>query len=151
MNHYHKTTTAGFFALGGPVLGVGGAQEKQGRTLQVCLSSSPNTHSTHVFICPCVSVTTCSGVVFLLSNNFSQVGSRSWQTDCRRSWTVYSRILCRSRSWMCQCRGSWWKSCSLSLAGVRRQHGWTCIFPVPQILEQSVEVVRALSDPGEDC
>ena len=24
-------------------------------------------------------------------------------------------------------------------------------FPVPQILEQSVEVVRALSDPGEDC
>ena len=29
-------------ALGGPVLGVGGAQEEQGRTLQVCLSSSPN-------------------------------------------------------------------------------------------------------------
>ena len=35
--------------LGGPVLGVGGAQEEQGRTLQVCLSSSPNTHSTYVF------------------------------------------------------------------------------------------------------
>ena len=30
MNHYHKTTTAGFFALGGPVLGVGGAQDEQG-------------------------------------------------------------------------------------------------------------------------
>ena len=36
-------------ALGGPVLGAGGAQEEQGRTLQVCLSTSPNTHSTHVF------------------------------------------------------------------------------------------------------
>ena len=44
-------------ALGGPVLGVGGAQEEQGRTLQVCLSSSPNTHSTYVFIYLCVSVT----------------------------------------------------------------------------------------------
>ena len=44
-------------ALGGPVLGVGGLQEEQGRTLQVCLSSSPNTHSTYVFIYPCVSVT----------------------------------------------------------------------------------------------
>ena len=30
-------------ALGGLVLAVGGAQEEQGRTLQVCLSSSPNT------------------------------------------------------------------------------------------------------------
>ena len=40
-------------ALGGPVLGVGGAQEEQGRTLQVCLSSSPNTHPTYVFIYPC--------------------------------------------------------------------------------------------------
>ena len=28
---------------------MGGAQEEQGRTLQVCLSSSPNTHSTFVF------------------------------------------------------------------------------------------------------
>ena len=44
-------------ALGGPVLGVGGAQEEQGRTMQVCLSSSPNTHSTYVFIYPFVSVT----------------------------------------------------------------------------------------------
>ena len=44
-------------ALGGPVLGAGGAQEEQGQTLQVCLSSSPNTLSTYVFICPCVSVT----------------------------------------------------------------------------------------------
>ena len=33
-----------------PVVGVGGAQEEQGRTLQVCLSSSPNTLSTFVFI-----------------------------------------------------------------------------------------------------
>ena len=43
-------------ALGGPVLGVEGAQEEQGRTLQVCLSSSPNTHSTYVFhlsLCQC--------------------------------------------------------------------------------------------------
>ena len=49
-------------ALGGPVLGVGGAQEEQRRTLQVCLSSFPNTHSSCVFICPCVSVTmnTCA-------------------------------------------------------------------------------------------
>ena len=37
-------------ALGGPVLGAGGAQEEQGRTLQVCLSTSPNTLSTYVFI-----------------------------------------------------------------------------------------------------
>ena len=44
-------------ALGGPVLGAGGAQEEQGRTLQVCLSTSPNTHSAHVFIFLCVSVT----------------------------------------------------------------------------------------------
>ena len=44
-------------ALGGPVFSVGGAQEERGRTLQVCLSSSPNTHSTYVFIYPCVSVT----------------------------------------------------------------------------------------------
>ena len=44
-------------ALGGPVLGVGGAQEEQGRTLQVCLSTSPNTRSAHVFIFLCVSVT----------------------------------------------------------------------------------------------
>ena len=44
-------------ALGGPVLGAGGAQEEQGRTLQVCLSSSPNTLSTYVFIYPCVSET----------------------------------------------------------------------------------------------
>ena len=44
-------------ALGGLVLGAGGAQEEQGRTLQVCLSTSPNTHSAHVFIFLCVSVT----------------------------------------------------------------------------------------------
>ena len=44
-------------ALGGLVLGAGGAQDEQGRTLHVCLSSSPNTLSTYVFIYPCVSVT----------------------------------------------------------------------------------------------
>ena len=32
-----------------------------------------------------------------------------------------------SRSWMCQCRRSWRKSLRLSLAGARRQHGWTCM------------------------
>ena len=44
-------------ALGGPFLGAGGAQEEQGRTLQVCVSTSPNTHSAHVFIFLCVSAT----------------------------------------------------------------------------------------------
>ena len=48
----------------------------------------------------------CSSVVFLLSSNLSQVGSRSW---------------------MCQCRRSWRTSLRLSLAGARRQHGWTCM------------------------
>ena len=28
---------------------------------------------------------------------------------------------------MCQCRRSWRKSLRLSLAGARRQHGWTCM------------------------
>ena len=53
------TSESGPLANNAPltVLGVGGAQEEQGRTLQVCLSSSPNTRSTHVFIHPCVSVT----------------------------------------------------------------------------------------------
>ena len=32
-----------------------------------------------------------------------------------------------SRSWICQCRRSWRKSLRLSLAGARRQHGWTCM------------------------
>ena len=32
-----------------------------------------------------------------------------------------------SRSWMCQCRRSWRRSLRLSLAGARRQHGWTCM------------------------
>ena len=47
---------------------MGGAQEEQGRTLQVCLSSSPNTHSTYVFIYPCVSQCgRCEGVQGVLT------------------------------------------------------------------------------------
>ena len=47
-------------ALGGPVLGAGGAQEEQeGGTLQVCLSTSLNTHSTHVFIFWVILAYTC--------------------------------------------------------------------------------------------
>ena len=40
-------------ALGGPVLGAGGAQEEQGRTLQVCLSTSKHTFYTrfHFSVC----------------------------------------------------------------------------------------------------
>ena len=57
-----------------------------------------------------------------------------------------------SRSWMCQCRRSWRKSLRLSLTGVRRQHGWTCIFgpgqivdvPVPQVMEETVEAAMLL-------
>ena len=117
------------------------------RTLQVCLVYL----TVALWMAPLVNLARhtllFSGVVFLLSNNFSQVGSRSWQTHCRRSWTVCSRILLGSRSWMFQCQRSWWKSWSLSLTGVRRD----VHFLVPQILEQSVEVVRALSDPGADC
>ena len=52
----------------------------------------------------------------------------TFQTHCRRFWTVCSRILWGSRSCMCQRQRSWWKSWSLSLTGVRRQHKWTCIF-----------------------
>ena len=65
-----------------------------------------------------------------------------------------------NRSWMCQRQRSWWKSWSLSLTGVRRQHGWTWVepvayrrqatarvdvhFPVPQIQEKIVEVIRVI-------
>ena len=70
---------------------------------------------------------------------------------------------------MSQCRRSWRKSLRLSLAGVRRQHGWTCIAlvacrqapgdstggralvgkqivdgPVPQIQEKIVEVIKVM-------
>ena len=70
----------------------------------------------------CARRSTRCGVVFLLSHDLSQVGSRSWQTLCRRSWTVCSMwhgsacsIASWSRSWMCQCHRSWRKSWSLLL------------------------------------
>ena len=118
----------------------------------------------------CTRRRTRCGVVFLLSHGLSQVGSRSlwsrsWQTLCRRSWTVCSvchgsacRILSGSRWSMCQCHRSGRKSWSLLLVrssatlvrasgdstGGRAQIEQIVDAPVPQIWEQSVEVIRVI-------
>ena len=93
------------------------------------------------------------------------LSSRSWQTLCRRSWTVCSMchgsacsIASWSRSWMCQCHRSGRKSWSLLLVrssatlvqasgdstGGRAQIEQIVDVPVPQIWERSVEVIKVI-------
>ena len=97
------------------------------RFLEPCIRDVSRT-GCHVFhMVLCARRSTRCGAVFLFSHALSQVGSkslwsRSWQTLCRRSWTVCSMchgracsIASWSRSWMCQCHRSWRKSWSLLL------------------------------------
>ena len=149
-------------AIGGPVLGVGGAQEEQGRTLQVCLSSSPNTHSTYVFhlsLCQCnyeqvrlVHLTVIAVLVPQIQEQIIDVIKvipEEWMSK-----QIVQQIV------DVPAQRSWWKSWSLSLTGVRRQHRWTCVEPVayrrqatarvdvhflvPQIQEKIVEVIKVI-------
>ena len=117
----------------------------------------------------CARSSTRCGVVFSLSHGLSQVGSRSlwsrsWQTLCRRSWTVCMchgsacSVASWSRSWMCQCHRSGRESWSLLLVrssatlvqasgdstGGRAQIEQIVDVPVPQIWEQSVEVITVI-------
>ena len=117
----------------------------------------------------CARSSTRCGVVFSLSHGLSQVGSRSlwsrsWQSLCRRSWTVCMchgsacSVASWSRSWMCQCHRSGRESWSLLLVrssatlvqasgdstGGRAQIEQIVDVPVPQIWEQSVEVIKVI-------
>ena len=143
----------------------------QPRNVAGCLHPRrPRTGCHVIHMVLCTRRSTHCGVEFLLSQDLSQVGSRSlwsrsWQTLCRRSWTVCS--MCRgsacsiaswSRSWMCQCCGAWKKSWSLLLVrssatlvqasgdstGGRAQIEQIVDVPVQQILEQSVEVIKVI-------
>ena len=76
------------------------------------------------------------GVAFLLSRDLSQVGSRSlwsrsWQKLCRRSWSVCS---------MCH------RSACRNLVGKQ-----VVDVPVPQILEQIVEVIKVILQEQCQC
>ena len=108
-------------ALGGPVLGAGGAQEEQGRTLQV--STSPNTHSTHVFhfsLCQryCEQVRLVHLTV--LADPVPQIRE---QIEA----LVAGEVVGNART------------------GVRRQHGWTCT------CREADRGWSGTTDPGEDC
>ena len=120
----------------------------QPRNVAGCLHPRrPQTGCHVIYMVLCTRRSTRCGVVFLLSHDLSQVGSRSlwsrsWQTLCRRSWTVCSmchgvvdvpvpqileeivelvagEVVCNART------------------GVRLQHGWTCPQPSSSLCSRS--------------
>ena len=142
-------------ALGGPVLGAGGAQEEQGRTLQVCLSTSPNTHSTHVFhfslcqrYCEQVRLVHLTVLAVPVSQIREQIVDvikvipEEWMSkrivqqivDVPVPQILEEIVALVAGEVVCNAR-----------SGVRRQHGWTCT------CREADRGWSGTTDPGEDC